>query len=91
MKARIREGLAGKPERRLSELPDLLTTFEVASFLRVSRWTLSEWRKNGTGPPFARLSRGILRYPKSGLEPICVRPLRFRQPAPIVGEAGVGR
>ena len=44
--------------------PELLTVPEVARLLRVSRWTLWEWRRNGAGPPCVRLSRGVIRYPR---------------------------
>jgi predicted DNA-binding transcriptional regulator AlpA len=45
----------------------LLTIPEVAHLLRISRWTLWEWRRNGTGPAYVKLSRGVLRYPRRAL------------------------
>jgi predicted DNA-binding transcriptional regulator AlpA len=64
MRQRIRELLKEKLELRVPESAALLTSFEVASLLRVSRYTLSDWRKNGTGPPFLKVSRGVVRYPR---------------------------
>ena len=55
-------------ELRVPESAKMLTTFEVASFLRVSRDTLSNWRENGAGPPFVKLSRRVLRYPRRAFE-----------------------
>ena len=51
------------------ELPeaDLLTTFEVSRYLRISRWTLGVWRTIHQGPPFVRLSRNEIRYLRRGL------------------------
>jgi hypothetical protein len=46
----------------------LLTSFEVGAFLRVSRWTLRDWRKAGKGPPFLKISRQVVRYPVAGLK-----------------------
>jgi hypothetical protein len=68
MKRSIEKVLAERLEFRLPEGAELLTTFEVARLLRLSRWTLCCWRKNGGGPPFVKLSRGIVRYLRAGLE-----------------------
>ena len=46
----------------------MLTPFELACFLGISRWTLCDWRRSGVGPPFLKLSRRIVRYPKAQLE-----------------------
>jgi predicted DNA-binding transcriptional regulator AlpA len=46
-------------ERRESSL---LTTFDLAAFLRVSPWTVRGWRKRGRGPRFFRLSDRTVRY-----------------------------
>jgi hypothetical protein len=46
----------------------LLTSFEIGAFLRVSRWTLKDWRKAGKGPPYVKLSRHVVRYPVVGLK-----------------------
>lgn len=64
VRALLREKL-GVP---LGESVRMLTTFEVAGFLRVSRYTLSGWRKKGAGPPFVKLSRRTLRYPREAFE-----------------------
>ncbi|MGA2606249.1 MAG: helix-turn-helix domain-containing protein [Terriglobia bacterium] len=68
MKRRIRELLEEKLELRVPESARLLTSFEVARFLRVSHWTLCDWRKNGVGPPFLKLSRQTVRYPRRAFE-----------------------
>jgi hypothetical protein len=64
-----RLGLLAKIEFGEFTLPvsELLTTFEVARFLRVSRDTLLTWRRAGQGPPFAKLSNHHLRYLRRGL------------------------
>jgi excisionase family DNA binding protein len=68
MRQRVRALLDQKLELRLPESAGSLTTYEVARFLRVSRWTLSAWRKNGVGPPFVKLSRRTVRYPRRAFE-----------------------
>lgn len=45
----------------------LLKPAEVANRLRVSRYTLLEWRRVGFGPPFLRLRGNDLRYPEDDL------------------------
>lgn len=47
-----------------TKMADFLTTSEIAQILRISPWTLFAWRKAGKGPPFLKLSRNILRYPR---------------------------
>lgn len=68
MRQRIRQLLEEKLALRVPESARLLTAFEVARFLRVSRWTLSDWRKNGGGPAFLKLSRRTIRYPRKAFE-----------------------
>ena len=64
MRREIGAVLAMKLPFRAPEGAELLTTSEVARFLRVSRWTLYAWRKNGAGPPSLLLSRQTVRYPR---------------------------
>jgi hypothetical protein len=45
----------------------MLTAYEVSRLLRVSYYTLFEWRKDGEGPPFVRCSPHIIRYPRHRL------------------------
>ena len=45
-----------------SELPQLMTTAEVASLLRVDRSTLSRWRSSGSDPRVTWLSSSSPRY-----------------------------
>jgi len=59
--ARIEFGEFALPES------ELLTTFEVARFLRISRDTLLTWRRVRQGPPFVKLSSHHLRYLRRGL------------------------
>jgi hypothetical protein len=47
---------------------ELLSPFQVARFLGMSVWTLILWRKKGFGPPFLRITRSIIRYPKPGFD-----------------------
>lgn len=44
-------------------MPSLLTTDEVAAYLRVSRQTLSLWNRRGILKP-AKISKNVLRYKK---------------------------
>lgn len=39
-----------------------LKAVEAASYLRVSRSTLSKWRMNGSGPPFHRCGPRLVYY-----------------------------
>jgi len=42
---------------------EFLTPTQVASLLKVSRWTLATWRLKQQGPPFMLMSRGVVVYP----------------------------
>lgn len=44
------------------ELSSLLTTHELAEFLRLSDWTIKDWRRRNYGPKFFRLPSGRVRY-----------------------------
>jgi len=49
----------------------LLTTFEAAAFLRISRMTLKDWRSDRRGPAYVRFGRwpkGHVRYRLRDLE-----------------------
>jgi hypothetical protein len=48
-----------------TDLPELLTTGEVAKLLRIDRSTLSRWRTSGTGPRVTWLSSTTPRYQRS--------------------------
>jgi predicted site-specific integrase-resolvase len=48
-----------------SELPELMTTAEVASLLRVDCSTLSRWRSSGSGPRVTWLSSSSPRYQRN--------------------------
>jgi PTS system nitrogen regulatory IIA component len=50
----------------VSESPDLLTTQEVAEFLRVSRVTVVRWVRDGTLPGVK--IGGVLRFRRSDIE-----------------------
>ena len=45
----------------------LLTTAEVAEFLRVSTWTVRAWRMQQIGPPFIKIGGWAIRYPWAAL------------------------
>jgi predicted site-specific integrase-resolvase len=51
--------------RTTSDLPELMTTAEVASVLRVDRSTLSRWRSSGSGPRVTWLSSSCPRYQRN--------------------------
>jgi hypothetical protein len=52
---------------RETGLVKMLTTGELAGILRMSRWTLQDWRKRRVGPPWIKLSRQCVRYPLPAL------------------------
>ena len=47
------------------DIPDLLTTAEVAALLKVNRSTLSRWRSAGAGPRVTWLTANIPRYQRA--------------------------
>jgi predicted DNA-binding transcriptional regulator AlpA len=51
----------------MSEEPDFYTVKELEEILSVSRTTLYDWRQEGIGPPWIKVS-GTIRYPKSGFQ-----------------------
>jgi hypothetical protein len=63
MRARIRKVIDDRLEIRLPGPPMMLTSAEVGRLLRVSHWTLQEWRKAGRGPRFVKLTHAVVRYP----------------------------
>lgn len=48
-------------------MDDLMTSKEVADYLKVSEKTLENWRKRGTGPRFSRLGV-LIRYQRVDVE-----------------------
>ena len=40
----------------------IMTEGETASLLRVKRFTLRKWRREGCGPPFVRCGGRLIRY-----------------------------
>ncbi len=53
----------------VAEIASLLTAenlpiYIVALLLNVDRMTLAKWREEHTGPPFVRLKRGVIAYPR---------------------------
>ena len=46
---------------------ELLVIQEVVERLKVSKWTLANWRRDGFGPPYVRLKGNDIRYPEDGL------------------------
>jgi predicted DNA-binding transcriptional regulator AlpA len=47
------------------DVPELLTTAEVAALLKVNRSTLSRWRSVGAGPRVTWLTANIPRYQRA--------------------------
>lgn len=47
------------------DMPELLTTAEVAAMLRVNRTMLGRWRSLGAGPRVTWLSANIPRYQRA--------------------------
>lgn len=43
-------------------MQSVLKEKEACEFVGVSRATLSRWRQDGNGPPFAKLPTGTIRY-----------------------------
>ena len=60
-----RERLKQKMAKKESQ--EFLSTFQVARLLGVSYWSLLGWRKEGSGPPFLRITCGCIRYPRPAL------------------------
>jgi predicted DNA-binding transcriptional regulator AlpA len=44
----------------------MLREAEVSKILNVSQWTLQDWRRNHTGPPYVKLGKAV-RYPLGAL------------------------
>lgn len=61
-----RERLKAKNGRR--ESVEFLTSFQVGDLLGLSPWALVVWRKLHKGPPFVRLGRHTIRYPRCQFE-----------------------
>jgi predicted DNA-binding transcriptional regulator AlpA len=49
------------------ELPEFLSTTQVAKFLNCSTEFVKVARKRGTGPKFTRLGPDLIRYPREAL------------------------
>jgi predicted DNA-binding transcriptional regulator AlpA len=49
------------------DVPELLTTAEVAALLKVNRSTLSRWRSAGAGPRVTWLTANIPRYQRDDI------------------------
>jgi hypothetical protein len=63
MKRSIRAALARKLDFALPPSVEMLTSYEVRRYLRVSEDTLVAWRRERRGPPFVKLTRQVIRYP----------------------------
>lgn len=49
------------------DIPELLTTAELAALLRIDRSTLSRWRTSGTGPRVTWLTPSTPRYQREDI------------------------
>ena len=47
---------------------DLLTSKEVATYLRVCPYSLSKWRRQGSGPPFIHATSRKVLYSRAALD-----------------------
>jgi predicted DNA-binding transcriptional regulator AlpA len=55
-----------QPLRSMPGPDDLLSAAELAALLRVSRWTLTHWRRHGEGPSYIQIKRyGVVFYRRS--------------------------
>ncbi len=64
MKRRIQELIDEKLTPRPFNALEMLTSREVARYLRITHWTLLRWRRERRGPPYVKLSRRVVRYPR---------------------------
>jgi len=58
------------PHDDLDSLPAMISTRELATFLRVSENLLMKWRSAGTGPPWVKVgggTAGLVRYSRVDL------------------------
>lgn len=53
---------------RKQQSSELLSPLQVARFLAMSTWALLLWRKKRFGPPFLKVTRKTIRYPRPELE-----------------------
>jgi predicted DNA-binding transcriptional regulator AlpA len=49
-------------ERQAHHDDDMLSRVELAAALNISTRTVDRWIAEGTGPPYVRLPRGMLRW-----------------------------
>ena len=66
----VAQALRAQKRRKIRESPksaEMLTAYEVSRLLRVSYYTVLEWRKNLKGPPSVTCSPRVIRYPRRGL------------------------
>ena len=68
--------LPGRNLSQTSRWPQFLTASELACLLRVTRWVLWDWRRHRIGPPFVKLARGTLRYPRAAFENYIARHIK---------------
>lgn len=54
------------------ETQPLLTTQEVAEYLKVSAAAVKRWRDTGEGPPCIRVTSGVIRYRATDVEKFLV-------------------
>ena len=58
-------------EAPLAAAEEYMTPAEVAAKLKLSTRTLQGWRSSGAGPPYARISATVVRYPVTGFREFC--------------------
>ena len=53
---------------RRQKSSEFLSPLQVAQLLGMSAWSLLLWRRKGFGPPFLRITRSTIRYPREGFD-----------------------
>ena len=66
---------------------ETLKPLEVSVRLKVSEWTLANWRRCGFGPPYVRLKGNDLRFPEDGLR----KWIEEREVSSLAQERGQGK
>jgi len=52
-------------DKQIQAQPVIITEEEAASLLRVKRFTMRKWRREGGGPPYMRCGGRLIRYIKN--------------------------
>jgi len=55
-------------DKQIQAQPVIITEEEAASLLRVKRFTMRKWRREGGGPPYIRCGGRLIRYIKANID-----------------------